>query len=182
MKPLNVPDDALALVPSPIWPSYVPNMLSYFMTYASLTTAGLTDKFTRECADWTSNNLQRRGNGQSLTEKPVPPTPAVFMDATDSETGTVWAWIAPGTQLAGCPDLPSLPPTPPADNIRIGVRLGTSGTSVWFSMKVDDTCPQGFKTPTPGTSEDGVVGIFQKVLSTLAGPSNPFLGWWELIG
>lgn len=116
------------------------------------------------------------------TDPPKPPSSYVVGYFTDPTSGpgvppygvpVQWAYPAVGTQPV-C----EMPPVPgvvvhAAGTGKIGIAI-PGGRGVWFQALDGDTTPDG--TVAPGTSADGVHGLFQKVGFPMGA------GWFQKIG
>lgn len=102
------------------------------------------------------------GGHEDNTNPPQPPKAYVVGYVTDStgDPGPIlWAYPMRGTDPV-C----AMPAVPGVVQHATGTMLiGTSNPSApqWFNAKTGDTTPVG--TVAPGTSQDGISGLFQKV-------------------
>jgi hypothetical protein len=100
-----------------------------------------------------------------------PPRPPIgYMAATASDG---WTYVIQGGDpVMAMPPIPQVPAAGPAGVVAIGSRIAS--TNFWAALP-QDTAPANFTTPSPTTTQDGVMGFFTKVAS-------PFGGWWEKVG
>ncbi len=102
------------------------------------------------------------------TDPPRPPRG--YMAATASDG---WTYVIQGGDpVMAMPPIPQVPAVGPAGVVAIGSRIAS--TNFWAALP-QDTAPANFTTPSPTTTQDGVMGFFTKVAS-------PCGGWWEKVG
>jgi len=125
-------------------------------------------------------NWATSGPGGSVpnTEPPKPPASyvvAYFSDPTSAEMSHPVPQPYPSQTGPAVCDMPPIPGviTHSEGTGKIGKAI-PGGKGVWFQALEGDTTPDGIVAP--GTSQDGVVGLFQKVGFPMGA------GWFQKIG
>jgi hypothetical protein len=113
-------------------------------------------------------NYQKTGDYTMVA--PNPPNGVVVEIVSDNPWQPQFPAIGP--PVCAMPSYAKIPPPPPPGTLGIGVRMFT--TNYW-SLLPSDTMPANYITPAPVETEDGVTGLFQKVV-------YPFGGWYLKIG
>jgi hypothetical protein len=121
-------------------------------------------------------------------DPPKPPNAFVVGYFNDPTTGpgsggfygdTVFQWAYPAV---GKEPVCAMPPIPGVNTHPLGIGLigvQMPGVPGWFTSLDGDTTPGG--TVFPGTSKDGVSGLFQKVASPFgSNPSTGAVGGWYM--
>lgn len=115
------------------------------------------------------------------TDPPRPPAAFVVGYFNDPTSGpgsmgpygdmvVKWAFPTPGTEpVCPMPPIPQLP-VHTEGMFKIGIAI-PGGNGIWFQALQGDNTPDG--TTAPGTSQDGVHGLFQKVGFTMGN------GWFK---
>jgi hypothetical protein len=105
-----------------------------------------------------------------------PPQPPDGYEAATASDG--WTYVILGTTpICSVPppgyQMPSVPQ--PTTTMVIGIGSEIANTNYWAATPANANVPNGYTTPTPTTTADGVTGFFTFV-ATIGG------GWWEKVG
>ena len=146
--------------------------------------AGLKSSYLQSFADWLISWTATRITDPSTA--PKPPASYVVGASADSETtgpGMIgpnstavvqWAFpVQSGPPVCAMPAIPGVAPHA-TGTMLIGKQTAAPG---WFACLPGDITPAG--TTNPGTSQDGITGLFQKVGSPVG--SGAGVGWFQLI-
>lgn len=151
------------------------NVLAAATALVAALNASLIDHFTNvDFANWVLN--WTNGKISDPATAPQPPRAYVVAYFTDPTNSTIqWAYATQGSAaVCAMPTIPGLTPHP-TGLMMIGKETEAPG---WFASLIGDQTPSG--TTAPGTSLDGVTGIFQKVGSPVNAP-GAFIGWFHLV-
>lgn len=169
-KPLSAPIGAIPFPPpgGPFLAEQV-QQISQITTEVNRENSVAKMNWEAACHDWTLANMRNRDMGLPLTPKPAPFIPQSVQTApdTDENSGVMWLWISLGSPVE-CADLPAVPVPLEPNHIHIGNHL----YGQFWDAAQDNTYYLG--DPVPGTSDDGVSGVWKFFQS----PMGLGKGWY----
>lgn len=149
------PPSAIPFPPAPGggFPEYRITVISSITDQVTHQNAVAKSNFDGACSNWTLANLRNRELGLPITDKPAVPVGQVVNTFHDTNSDIIYLWLSEGSPLASpCPDLPALPPTPPANNVDIGVQI----SGAFYQCQRDDTVASGTNITVPVPLPNGV--------------------------
>jgi hypothetical protein len=159
-------DPTAALPSNPDIAQALANSAASAANAAATMNANLTQIYLTGFQNWANQVLAGKIPN---TNPPQPPNGYLAVQASDG-----WSYVilgtAPVTPMLPIPSIPQ-----PTSNMVIGIGSEIANTNYWAATPANVNVPNGYTTPAPTTTADGVTGFFTFV-ATIGG------GWWEKVG